>query len=195
MEVTKLQPIVVRYTVCYCWIFRKTFLWILVPACNTSENIQCVNPGSGRKCILKSWMCDGVRYLAFENVLLSMTVIWFSDCQDNSDEDTNYCSKANSFSLAINNCVKCSKIWLCYSQLSQPQQQLLHGHQKSVSVYSVFRFILIVLLLVCSPNPCWNGATCVVINGNSDYYCICPSNVPLTGKNCDQLLPTTTTAG
>jgi hypothetical protein len=49
------------------------------------------------------------------------------------------------------------------------------------------------LSLVCSPNPCWNGGNCVTINGGSDYYCVCPSGLPLAGKNCDQVVSTTTT--
>ena len=52
----------------------------------------------------------------------------------------------------------------------------------------------IVRWLACTQNPCANGAQCVPINSNTDYYCICPTNLPLGGKNCDQLiLPTTTT--
>jgi hypothetical protein len=47
------------------------------------------------------------------------------------------------------------------------------------------------LSLACAPNPCWNGGTCVPISGSWDYYCICPPSLPLTGKNCDQMLSTT----
>ena len=48
------------------------------------------------------------------------------------------------------------------------------------------------LSLVCAPSPCANGAQCLLLNANTDYYCSCPGNLPLGGKNCDQLvLPTT----
>ena len=48
------------------------------------------------------------------------------------------------------------------------------------------------IFIVCSPNPCWNGGTCIPMSNNLDYTCVCPSNIPLTGKHCDQLLATTT---
>lgn len=49
------------------------------------------------------------------------------------------------------------------------------------------KIILDDLYLVCSPTPCSNGAQCIVLNGNTDFYCICPTNLPVTGKRCDQL--------
>ncbi len=50
------------------------------------------------------------------------------------------------------------------------------------------------IYLVCSPSPCSNGGQCVAVNSNTDFYCICPSNLPVTGKRCDQLnLESTTT--
>ncbi len=50
------------------------------------------------------------------------------------------------------------------------------------------------IYLVCSPSPCSNNGQCVAVNSNTDFYCICPSNLPVTGKRCDQLnLESTTT--
>lgn len=101
MEAMKLQPFAVRRTSNDCWIFRwNFFIWILVPTCDASQNIRCVNPGSGRACIPKSWMCDGTRYFIFENIIILCLSYEFRDCQDNSDEDANYCGKINSMSLA-----------------------------------------------------------------------------------------------
>jgi len=49
--------------------------------------------------------------------------------------------------------------------------------------------------LVCSPTPCLNGAPCVALNSNTDFYCVCPTNIPVTGKRCDQLnIGSTTTS-
>ena len=45
---------------------------------------------------------------------------------------------------------------------------------------------------VCTPNPCANGGQCILTNFNTDYACQCPVNLPLDGKNCDQLLTKTT---
>ncbi|CAF4407720.1 unnamed protein product [Rotaria socialis] len=44
----------------------------------------------------------------------------------------------------------------------------------------------------CVSNPCKNGATCQNIN-SVEYNCICPPQFPVEGKNCDQLITTTTT--
>ena len=48
-------------------------------------------------------------------------------------------------------------------------------------------------ILACSPNPCYNGGTCALINGGTDYYCYCRPDLPLTGKNCDQRITTIAT--
>jgi len=34
--------------------------------------------------------------------------------------------------------------------------------------------------------PCRNGATCVVLNNNTNYYCLCPQEY--TGVTCGMLL-------
>ncbi|CAF3086326.1 unnamed protein product [Rotaria sp. Silwood2] len=43
----------------------------------------------------------------------------------------------------------------------------------------------------CWSNPCRNNARCMQINGGTDYMCICPEGLLLTGKNCDQRITTT----
>lgn len=48
-------------------------------------------------------------------------------------------------------------------------------------------------ILVCAPNPCYNGGTCALMNGGTDYYCYCRPDLPLTGKNCDQRITTVAT--
>lgn len=48
-----------------------------------------------------------------------------------------------------------------------------------------------IFLSGCASNPCQNFATCLSINSDTDYFCICPSFLPLTGKNCDVLIPST----
>ncbi len=52
----------------------------------------------------------------------------------------------------------------------------------------------VLFLIVCSPNPCANGGTCTLTTFNNDYTCQCVTNLPLGGKNCDQLIAVTTTA-
>ncbi|CAF3873661.1 unnamed protein product [Rotaria sp. Silwood2] len=49
------------------------------------------------------------------------------------------------------------------------------------------------LTVICNSNPCYNFGECISINGNLDYYCICPPNLPVGGKRCDQLITETTT--
>ncbi|CAF1152239.1 unnamed protein product [Adineta ricciae] len=39
----------------------------------------------------------------------------------------------------------------------------------------------------CFPLPCANNATCTVVD-TFDYTCKCPDDLPVGGKNCDQLL-------
>ena len=48
------------------------------------------------------------------------------------------------------------------------------------------------IFLACLSNPCANGGQCFSRQDNKDYYCQCPPNLPLGGKNCDQLIITTT---
>jgi hypothetical protein len=69
----------------------------------------------------------------------------------------------------------------------------------SLLIFTVFWTVSIVSGIdICSPSPCSNGAQCQALNSNTDFYCICPSNLPLTGTRCDQLnlgsTTTTTTA-
>ncbi|CAF5187089.1 unnamed protein product, partial [Rotaria magnacalcarata] len=45
----------------------------------------------------------------------------------------------------------------------------------------------------CNPNPCLNNGRCIALNGNIDFYCVCPTDIPVGGKRCDQLLLETTT--
>jgi hypothetical protein len=45
--------------------------------------------------------------------------------------------------------------------------------------------------IVCNPNPCANGGECLAIN-NYEYQCNCLAHFPLGGKNCDELIATTT---
>jgi hypothetical protein len=49
------------------------------------------------------------------------------------------------------------------------------------------------LCLVCNPTPCLNSGQCIALNGNTDFYCICPTNLPVTGKRCDVLTIGSTT--
>ncbi|CAF0992558.1 unnamed protein product [Adineta steineri] len=39
----------------------------------------------------------------------------------------------------------------------------------------------------CFPNPCANKAVCTPV-GWDEYHCACPKDLPIGGKNCDQLL-------
>ncbi|CAF3504982.1 unnamed protein product [Rotaria sp. Silwood1] len=62
-------------------------------------------------------------------------------------------------------------------------------------IFAVFWTLTIVhgQTSICWSNPCRYGGTCLEINGNTDYVCYCPPNLPVGGKNCDQVTTITTT--